>query len=72
MAGYAAYDDLKQMVLEVGPPHDMEMLDKAYHLAERLTTASSAAPVNLILATRCMWPCCWWIWAWIPKAWPPP
>ena len=35
MAGYVVYDDLKQMVLESGRPYDMEMLDKAYHLAER-------------------------------------
>ena len=35
MAGYVVYDDLKQMVLESGRPYDMEMLDKAYQLAER-------------------------------------
>lgn len=35
MAGYVVYDDLKQMILESGRPYDMEMLDKAYHLAER-------------------------------------
>ena len=35
MAGYVVYDDLKQMILESGRNYDMEMLDKAYHLAER-------------------------------------
>ena len=35
MDGYVVYDDLKQMVLESGRPYDMEMLDKAYQLAER-------------------------------------
>ena len=35
MAGYVVYDDLKQMVLESGRPYDMEMLDKAYQLAEQ-------------------------------------
>ena len=34
MADYITYEDLQQAVKESGRPYDMEMLDKAFHLAD--------------------------------------
>lgn len=34
MAEYVVYDDLKRMIAETGRPYDMEMVDKAYKLAQ--------------------------------------
>ena len=50
MANYITYDDLKKAVIDTGRPYDLEMLDKAFALADAAHEGQlrrSASPISV-------------------------